>query len=141
MKANEAPEKIYLRHNNKGDIGAGWLVFPLTDNDIEYVRADTLEVEEVDLDAELEHYKVEQNIKYEEDINMFEFAKHFFELGLKAQNKITPLQQQRISVLKMEFWTGLQTFNESEMTLSDAYNKGIEDVLEELGLQIVQKGE
>ena len=85
MKANEAPEKIYLRHNHKGDIGAGWLVFPLTDNDIEYVRADTLEVEEVDLDAELEHYKAEQNIKYEEDINMFEFAKHFFELGLKAQ--------------------------------------------------------
>lgn len=46
---------------------------------------DTLEVKEVDLDAELEHYKAEQNIKYEEDINMFEFAKHFFELGLKAQ--------------------------------------------------------
>ena len=64
-----------------------------------------------------------------------EIAKHFFELGLKAQNKITPLQQQRISVMKMEFWTGLQTFNESEMTLSDAYNKGIEDVLEELELK------
>jgi hypothetical protein len=46
---------------------------------------DTFEVKEVDLDAELEHYKEEQNIRYEEDINMFEFAKHFFELGLKAQ--------------------------------------------------------
>ena len=40
MKANEAPEKIYLRHNHKGDIGAGWLIFPLTNNDIEYTRTD-----------------------------------------------------------------------------------------------------
>jgi hypothetical protein len=48
---------------------------------------DTLEVKEVDLDAELEHYKADQNIKYEEDINMFEFAKHFFELGLQAAQK------------------------------------------------------
>ena len=39
MKAN-APEKIYLRHNHKGDIGAGWLIFPLTNNDIEYTRTD-----------------------------------------------------------------------------------------------------
>ena len=37
MKAN-APEKIYLRHNHKGDIGAGWLIFPLTNNDIEYIH-------------------------------------------------------------------------------------------------------
>ena len=50
---------------------------------------DTLEVKEVDLDAELEHYKAEQNIKYEEDINMFEFAKHFFELGMRVNNPIT----------------------------------------------------
>ena len=40
MKVNEAPEKIYLRHNHKGDIGAGWLVFPLTNNDVEYTRTD-----------------------------------------------------------------------------------------------------
>ena len=39
MKAN-APEKIYLHHNHKGDIGAGWLIFPLTNNDIEYIRKD-----------------------------------------------------------------------------------------------------
>ena len=39
MKAN-APEKIYLRHNHKGDICAGWLIFPLTNNDIEYTRTD-----------------------------------------------------------------------------------------------------
>ena len=40
MKANGAPEKIFLRHNHKGDIGAGWLIFPLTNNDIEYTRTD-----------------------------------------------------------------------------------------------------
>lgn len=40
MKAMEAPEKIYLRHNHKGDIGAGWLIFPLTNNDIEYTHTD-----------------------------------------------------------------------------------------------------
>lgn len=39
MEVN-APEKIYLRHNHKGDIGAGWLIFPLTSNDIEYTRTD-----------------------------------------------------------------------------------------------------
>jgi hypothetical protein len=48
---------------------------------------DTLETKQVNLDTELEHYKAEQNIKYEEDINMFEFAKHFFELGMAASNK------------------------------------------------------
>ena len=52
---------------------------------------DTLEVKEVDLDAELEHYKAEQNIKYKEDINMFEFAKHFFELGMQVSNKAQKL--------------------------------------------------
>jgi hypothetical protein len=36
----EAPKKIYLRHNHKGDIGAGWLIFPLKNNDIEYTRTD-----------------------------------------------------------------------------------------------------
>ena len=47
----------------------------------------TLEVKDVDLDAELEHYKAEQNIKYEEDINMFEFAKHFYQLGLAQKGE------------------------------------------------------
>lgn len=111
----------------------------------------TLEVKEVDLEKHLKediedvlfdldgvavkgatHYLTVEDVK--------DIAKHFFELGLKAQNKITPLQQQRISVLKMEFWTGLQTFEETEMTLSDAYNQGVDDILEELGLK-VQKGE
>lgn len=117
---------------------------------------DTLEVKEVDLEKELDKFygmyrkdgqtfsledneecvdwKVDCNPKFEKS-----FARHFFELGLKAQNKITSLQQQRISVMKMEFWTGLQTFDESEMTLSDAYNQGVDDILEELGLKTKDK--
>ena len=91
---------------------------------------DTLEVKEVDLEKEME--------------NIFEstfriIAKHFFELGLKAQ-VMTPKLQQRIGVLKMDFWTGLQTFEETEMTLSDAYNQGVDDILEELGIK-TKKGE
>jgi hypothetical protein len=48
---------------------------------------------------------------------------------------MTPKLQQRIGVLKMDFWTGLQTFEETEMTLSDAYNQGVDDILEELGIK------
>ena len=40
MKANEAPEKLYLHPTAKNNVGASWLTFPLTDNDIEYVRKD-----------------------------------------------------------------------------------------------------
>ena len=91
---------------------------------------DTLEVKEVDLEKEME--------------NIFEstfriIAKHFFDLGLKSQ-VMTPKLQQRIGVLKMDFWTGLQTFEETEMTLSDAYNQGVDDILEELGIK-TKKGE
>lgn len=103
------------------------------------VVLDTLEVKEVDLDEEIKRFTMSKEL-YETKSVIRTVAKHFFELGLKAQNMITPLQQQRISVMKMEFWTGLQTFSESEMTLSDAYNEGIEDVLEELGFK-AQKGE
>lgn len=39
MKA-KAPEKLYLHPTAKGEVGASWLTFPLTDNDIEYVRKD-----------------------------------------------------------------------------------------------------
>ena len=40
MKANEAPEKLYLHPTAKGEVGASWLTFPLTDDDIEYIRTD-----------------------------------------------------------------------------------------------------
>ena len=40
MKANEAPEKLYLHPTAKGKVGASWLTFPLTNEDIEYNRTD-----------------------------------------------------------------------------------------------------
>ena len=108
---------------------------------------DSLDVKEVDLEKEIKEVQ-----RYYKTIDEYEgyfatiyasgigwIAKHFYELGLKTQNQIT-ISQQRLSVLKMEFWTGLETFNASEMTLSDAYNQGVDDILEELGLK-AQKGE
>ena len=40
MKTNEAPEKLYLHPTAKGKVGASWLTFPLTNEDIEYTRTD-----------------------------------------------------------------------------------------------------
>lgn len=40
MKANEAPEKLYLHPTAKGNVGASWLTSPLTNEDIEYIRKD-----------------------------------------------------------------------------------------------------
>jgi hypothetical protein len=40
MKANEAPEKLYLHPTAKGNVGASWLTFPLTNEDVEYTRTD-----------------------------------------------------------------------------------------------------
>ena len=114
---------------------------------------DNLEIKEVDLESEMDKFYGiyrKNGITYDKSDNEVCFdwkddelseheirlVRHFFKLGLKAQNKIT-ISQQRLSVLKMEFWTGLETFNASEMTLSDAYNKGIEDVLEELDIEKV----
>lgn len=99
----------------------------------------TLEVKEVNLDKEID--LVEDKYHGFESLSradIIDVAKHFFELGLKAQIMTSKLQQ-RISVLKMSFWTGLQTFEETEMTLSDAYNQGVDDILEELGIK-AQKG-
>jgi hypothetical protein len=42
MKSNEAPKKIYLHPTAKGEVGANWLTFRLTDEDIEYTRKDAL---------------------------------------------------------------------------------------------------
>lgn len=38
----DAPKKLYLHTNHKGEVGASWLTFPLSDNDIEYIRMDEL---------------------------------------------------------------------------------------------------
>lgn len=40
MKANGAPEKLYLHPTAKGSVGASWLTFPLTNEDIEYTRTE-----------------------------------------------------------------------------------------------------
>lgn len=40
MTPNEVPKKIYLRTTAKGTMGASWLTFPLTNEDIEYTRTD-----------------------------------------------------------------------------------------------------
>ena len=108
---------------------------------------DSLEVKDVDIEKEIKeeylksrHYGGKFNMLVILNESQFnDIAKHFFELGLKEQIMTSKLQQ-RISVLKMEFWTGLQTFEETEMTLSDAYNQGVDDILEELGLK-AHKGE
>ena len=45
----------------------------------------TLEVKEVDLEKEIDHY-FQDNWPFEEEMcDMVKFAKHFYELGLKAQ--------------------------------------------------------
>lgn len=35
-----APDKLFLHPNNKGDIGASWLKFPITNEDVTYIRKD-----------------------------------------------------------------------------------------------------
>ena len=46
---------------------------------------DTLEMKEVDLVKEMGKYLDVNNIEYGFQVKLFDFAKHFFELGLKAQ--------------------------------------------------------
>ena len=38
----EAPQKLYLHPTAKGEVGANWLTFQLTNEDIEYIRKDAL---------------------------------------------------------------------------------------------------
>ena len=40
MKTNEAPKKLYLHPTANGKVGASWLAFPLTNEDVEYTRTD-----------------------------------------------------------------------------------------------------
>jgi len=54
MKANEAPKKLYLHPTAKGNVGASWLTFPLTNEDIEYTRTDAF---------------IEKAVKWIEEIN------------------------------------------------------------------------
>lgn len=40
MKANVAPDKLYLHPTANGKVGASWLTFPLTNEDVEYIQTD-----------------------------------------------------------------------------------------------------
>lgn len=40
MKANVAPEKLYLHPTANGKVGTSWLTFPLTNEDVEYIKTD-----------------------------------------------------------------------------------------------------
>ena len=95
MKANEAPEKLYLSKN----IYSTYLYQvpdPDDDTTVEYTRTDTFEVKGVDLEKELdkEWNKCEPidegmgleiaSIEHEQFDNI---AKHFFELGIKAKGE------------------------------------------------------
>ncbi len=42
MEELKAPEKLYLHPTVKGNVGASWLTFPLTNEDVEYIRTDTV---------------------------------------------------------------------------------------------------
>jgi hypothetical protein len=46
---------------------------------------DTLEVKDVDLEKQIGKYLDVHNIEYGSQVKLFDFAKHFFELGLKVQ--------------------------------------------------------
>ena len=48
---------------------------------------DTLEVKEMDLEKEMGKYLDVNNIEYGFQVKLFDFAKHFFELGLKTQKQ------------------------------------------------------
>ena len=48
---------------------------------------DTLEVKEIDLEKEMGKYLDVNNIEYGFQVKLFDFAKHFFELGIKTQKK------------------------------------------------------
>jgi hypothetical protein len=49
---------------------------------------DTLEVKEVDLEKELGKYLDSNDIEFSHQIKLFEFAEHFFELGMSVSNKV-----------------------------------------------------
>jgi hypothetical protein len=81
MKRNEVLEKLYLLPN-------GLISYCRTsDEDVEYIRTDAFEVKEVDLEKEYKDF-VEEDPVYNKLVNGIvgkAIAKHFFELGFKAQ--------------------------------------------------------
>ena len=78
MKANEAPERLYLHPTAKGNVGASWLVFPLTDNDIKYTRTDAF------IEKAIKWFR---DIDYDDSIPPFETTEEFIE-GFKKAMKL-----------------------------------------------------
>ena len=80
MRTNEAPEKIYLLRNSQGDLQYCWRTEkePRLEN-IEYIRSDIL------IEREIGKYLDNNDIEYLNQIKLIDFAKHFYEFGLKTR--------------------------------------------------------
>ena len=96
MKANEAPEKIWI--DPATDLPK--LSGHIDKDSVEYIRKDafpnTLKVKEVDLEKELESWRhnhfhgrrdKDASGEYLKRGSQLDLAKHFFELGLKVAQK------------------------------------------------------
>ena len=76
MKANEAPEKLYLHPTAKGNVGASWLTFPLTNEDVEYIRTDAFIEKAL---AYLNEKFYFNNLHYAVENNIFNCMEEMFE--------------------------------------------------------------
>ena len=76
MKANEAPEKLYLHPTVKGKVGASWLTFPLTNEDVEYIRTDAFIEKAL---AYLNEKFYFNNLHYAVENNIFNCMEEMFE--------------------------------------------------------------
>lgn len=75
-------ERLYnLEYYNTSDLSCGKKI--MLRNILLFL--DALEAKEVDLEKEMGKYLDVNNIEYGFQVKLFGFAKHFFELGLKAQ--------------------------------------------------------
>jgi len=54
----KVPDKLFLHPNYRGEVGASWLTFPLTEKDECYIRKDTLLEWAKDVKATLENQNV-----------------------------------------------------------------------------------
>ena len=63
---NYAPEKLYLHPTANGKVGANWLTFPLTNEDVEYTRTDAfIEKAYEYLSYHLDTSKIDVNYKFD----------------------------------------------------------------------------
>lgn len=79
MKAN-APEKLYLHPTAKGEVGASWLTFPLTDDDIEYTRTNAF----IEKAADYIKKDMLDNLAFQGRLNRIEIINGIIEKFIKA---------------------------------------------------------